>query len=742
MSSLLRPPVLAAATPSVRGASRVAFFDPAKARSDAGAFVPGLTVTRSPLLSSLHAEWLSLWRNFIFAKGRDGAFLKLDDISVDLQGLFDSRAKARSQSGEWRAPLEVAAHLRSSYGTSSTRLNSILDCAEMEVDVAVDGRVEKKALPHSARGEFLGFARVFLAFERLPETSLVHLEYAGSCYCPSDVVGSTGNGTEYLDLHFIREISRAVITAYWQLPEGERDAVFEKMPSLIDSPGYLFHEAHTGLASEVARVLYLSLYNSMFGHDKWPCPCRREHKSFGLKFPPNIFKGAIKPQQDSGNVASIPEIIKQVAPDGKRVCDVRVLIVSDDTVRQLERVGYADFLKMLRDTGFFVRESTGQLDLVECAERVRKDIDSLEIDVVVAFGGGTAVDVAKLASAGLDVKREIRDVPVEPKVKTMQKRCVPFISVPTALTQDGAASSTASLRLLYKKSFSARAPAAVVIDLGIVQQAPLAFTASGLGDCVKFTELADALLARARGAFGDSANWFSGAECCLFMSALLAETSFDLLRNSTRLRSSDESAFVNLAKYLIASAYTTGATGDSGMISRSAHGASHALDIALGNPNVGKRTHGSQVALFSIVSARIYEELFGIPPFGISWRVLKDHYDSLGLPVSSKGMSVPGNLVIEAYLRGAASKPSRYTLLHELFRIFEIPVTWTLENEEEVSLDLAQQAKAGALASAQGLDSDASTRAEQLTSKYGLGMEGLRSFITAMMMETEVVVWS
>src|SRR5215472_9714731 len=97
----------------------------------------------------------------------------------------------------------------------------------------------------------------------------------------------------------------------------------------------------------------------------------------------------------------------------------------------------------------------------------------------VGVGGGKALDVAKYTAslAGL-----------------------PYFSVPTSVSNDGFCSPQASLTLEGKRrSLPTGLPDAVVVDLAVCQQAPLALWHSGVGDLSsKFTAVWDWKLASRR----------------------------------------------------------------------------------------------------------------------------------------------------------------------------------------------------------------------------------------------------
>jgi glycerol-1-phosphate dehydrogenase [NAD(P)+] len=98
------------------------------------------------------------------------------------------------------------------------------------------------------------------------------------------------------------------------------------------------------------------------------------------------------------------------------------------------------------------------------------------IDIVIGFGGGASLDVAKLIA---------RDTNLD------------WISVPTAASHDGIASEVASVSHDgYKYSMKCKGPLAVIADTTIISKAPPRLKLAGLGDIIcKTASLAEWRLA-------------------------------------------------------------------------------------------------------------------------------------------------------------------------------------------------------------------------------------------------------
>ena len=185
------------------------------------------------------------------------------------------------------------------------------------------------------------------------------------------------------------------------------------------------------------------------------------------------------------------------------------------------------------------------------------------VDAIVGVGGGKALDFAKYTAHLLRI---------------------PFISIPTAISNDGFGSSSASLTILGKrKSVKAASPFGIVIDLDVIKNSPDIFMYSGIGDMLsKITALDDWQAARDR-----------GFERYVDFSAMMAYNSLDILflKHSYNIRS--ESFQRSLASSLTVSGLAMEIAGSSRPASGSEHLISHALDEICEKPKM----HGIQVGV-------------------------------------------------------------------------------------------------------------------------------------------------
>lgn len=197
------------------------------------------------------------------------------------------------------------------------------------------------------------------------------------------------------------------------------------------------------------------------------------------------------------------------------------------------------------------------------------------LDAIIGIGGGKALDFAKYCAHLLKV---------------------PFISLPTATSNDGFCSPNCSLLVDgRRKSIKASIPFGVVIDLDIIRQCPKIYFYSGLGDMMsKITALWDWKKAAQKGLahYNDFA-------------ALMAYNSLDLLfiKHSFDIEAIEFQR--SLTNSLLISGISMEIAGTSRPASGSEHLISHALDAVCRCPKM----HGLQVGVATYLCALLQNNL-------------------------------------------------------------------------------------------------------------------------------------
>ncbi|MCK8060371.1 MULTISPECIES: iron-containing alcohol dehydrogenase family protein [unclassified Fusibacter] len=244
-----------------------------------------------------------------------------------------------------------------------------------------------------------------------------------------------------------------------------------------------------------------------------------------------------------------------------------------------------------------------------------------EMDVILAMGGGKAIDSGKFVSF---------------------LRAVPFISIPTSISNDGFASSGASLYVNGKrKSVKALMPYGVIADLSILSTAPERFYYSGLGDVVsKITANYDWQFEVNHG-IGQVDQY-----------ALL--TAKKSVNSVVRLPFSyiREGLFIKeVVDSLIMSGISMEVAGHSAPASGSEHLISHAMDSIV----PGKYLHGVQVGIATYIMALVQEH-----------RVerVRTFLTDTGFFAHAKSLSISKKIVKRAIQAAPNVKPNRYTTIH------------------------------------------------------------------------------
>lgn len=199
-----------------------------------------------------------------------------------------------------------------------------------------------------------------------------------------------------------------------------------------------------------------------------------------------------------------------------------------------------------------------------------------------AVGAGTVHDITRYCAAELGI---------------------PFISVPTAASVDGFASTVAAMTWHgYKKTVPAVAPALVLADLDIISRAPMRLTRSGMGDLLgKYICLADWKIS----------HLLTGEYYCEGIAGLTREAVQVAVESSAGLSTGSPQAYERLTFGLILSGIAMQLTGNSRPASGAEHHISHAVELGLCGPN--DALHGEKVGVGTLLCAQAYRLFARLP---------------------------------------------------------------------------------------------------------------------------------
>ncbi|MFP4116204.1 MAG: iron-containing alcohol dehydrogenase [Candidatus Aenigmatarchaeota archaeon] len=309
--------------------------------------------------------------------------------------------------------------------------------------------------------------------------------------------------------------------------------------------------------------------------------------------------------------SQLPEILEKLELKGP------ALLISGPTTFD---VAGGEIENILEKRGFTVeREITSQVTRDEL-DRIKEEAGRSRF--VLGVGGGRIIDTAKYIGT---------------------ERGVPFISVPTAPSHDGIASSRATINDKERRySYQADAPSVILADLETIKQAPEKLITAGCGDLVSnITAVEDWKL-------GERENNEYYSDYAAALSVLSAEI---VMNSANLIRERKERGIRNLIKALISAGISMSIAGSSRPCSGAEHQFSHALDHIAEKPGL----HGHQCAIGTLLSARLHD---------MDWRSLKESMKELGIPLSIQDQPFTEEEAIKAW-KDAGSIRDRYTILDE-----------------------------------------------------------------------------
>jgi len=258
-----------------------------------------------------------------------------------------------------------------------------------------------------------------------------------------------------------------------------------------------------------------------------------------------------------------------------------------------------------------------QQNLVK-VEEVAKDVRA---SFLLGVGGGSKIDLAKLASVNLKV---------------------PFMSVPTSASHDGIASPRASIKDGGNSlSLNATVPLGVIADTALIVKAPYRLLASGCADVISnSTAILDWQLAE-RLRSDDFSS--SAANLAKYASESIIESASAIKPNL------EESVWVAIRPIII-SGISMAVAGSSRPTSGSEHMFSHLLDKTA----PGKALHGEQCGVGSIMMMYLH---------GGDWQRIREALLMIGAPTSAKDLGVSKEQLIEVLVHAHEIRKDRYTVL-------------------------------------------------------------------------------
>lgn len=296
----------------------------------------------------------------------------------------------------------------------------------------------------------------------------------------------------------------------------------------------------------------------------------------------------------------------------------RTSIITGPTTRTLAGDRCAEILSR---AGFTVDVTVAHEATEAEVERVRSEVGKAQAGFLVAVGGGSKIDIAKVVA---------------------KRSHLPFVSVPTSAAHDGISSPRASLHgRTTSTSIEGAMPIAILADTSLIVRAPFRLLASGCADVISnLTAVLDWRLAvRLR-----NEEYSSTA-------ATFAEySSQEIIEHAGLIKPGlEESAWIAIRPMLIAG-IAMSVAGSSRPCSGSEHLFSHALDMIAKHPAL----HGEQCGVGSIMMMHLH---------GGDWRRVKHALATIGAPTTGHQLGVTNDELIRALVKAHSIRPERYTIL-------------------------------------------------------------------------------
>lgn len=313
------------------------------------------------------------------------------------------------------------------------------------------------------------------------------------------------------------------------------------------------------------------------------------------------------------------DVVKEVGQMSKDFeLEGPVLLVTGATTGSLAATLVSDVLTDHDYEVHTIKVGEASRDNLVKVEEATKEVNG---SFLIGVGGGSKIDLAKLASVNLRM---------------------PFLSVPTSASHDGIASPRASIKDGGNSlSLNATVPLGVVADTALIVKAPYRLLASGCADVISNTAavLDWELASRLRGEF------FSSSAANLAKYA--AES---IIENAAAIKPNLEDSVWVAIRPIIISGISMAVASSSRPTSGSEHMFSHVLDKAA----PGKALHGEQCGVGSIMMMYLH---------GGDWERIRETLRLIGAPTNAEELGISPEQIIDALVHAHEIRKDRYTIL-------------------------------------------------------------------------------
>ena len=321
---------------------------------------------------------------------------------------------------------------------------------------------------------------------------------------------------------------------------------------------------------------------------------------------------------EEGIFERVDLVMSDCVPDIKKQ---KVIIVTEENLKNL-------FSKILDELQNDFKNSEIYLvkgNYFDDAVALAKYICMNDITVIIGFGGGTVLDLAKYAAFVSKAK---------------------FICLPTTLSNDSLASPVAVLGTEgnARKTFKCTIPDSIIVDVNVIMGAPERQLLAGIGDTIsKYTALNDWKISH--GKFGSHVDDFA---------YMISKMAFNSICYNEEKNLKSKSFIKILTQALVMGGLAMEIAGDSRPSSGSEHLFCHALEEYYSD--VVNVPHGIAVAMGSYGAC-----IFQNRNIGKITRLLKEYK----LPIKPSSWNITEDIFVGAWQNASKTRANRYTILNE-----------------------------------------------------------------------------
>ena len=321
---------------------------------------------------------------------------------------------------------------------------------------------------------------------------------------------------------------------------------------------------------------------------------------------------------EEGIFSRIPDVMADVMPDlGKK----KTILVTEENLVNIFGKVLDEIKEDFEDIEMYLIKVANYDNAVALAKYVTMN----DIKVVIGFGGGTVLDLAKFAAFVSRTK---------------------LISLPTTLSNDSLSSPVAVLGTEGKarKTFKCTIPDSILVDVNLITSAPMRQLLAGVGDTIsKYTAISDWKLAQDRGR--DHVDDFS---------CMISKMAFNSVCYNDQKDLKSRDFIKRLTQALVMGGLAMEIAGSSRPSSGSEHLFCHSLE-----ENFGEYVtipHGIAVAMGTYIAVQFQNR-----NVDKVIKVIKD-YD---LPVNPTEWNLTKDIFIKAWQQAPATRADRYTIINE-----------------------------------------------------------------------------